>query len=295
MNIVNSVFFAICAMAWLAPVEGPVIQLTPATQERCLRILRDGLRQGVRGTEFFQAMHAAEALTIVGYGEEVRRELAGLLDSEKDDRRRCGLARELVRAGDVAQAGVMLGILARDDPYAHIHACESLFKCNQIGDGQALRAAVAADTDSIKALMAAAALTRRGEKSALEFIRQKVGVQDGKVARIAAWILGQLGDKSDLPALRLGRDRYDDAETRCYFEHALAALRDPEGIAALKRNLTHKDDGVRAYAATFASDTRDASLQPALEKLLDDPTLEGRIRAAQSLVVLARPANSVSR
>ena len=89
----------------------PLIDLSEETRAKCLAVLRAGLRSD----EFWPAIHAAEGLTLGGHGEEVRAFLTSQLAWEKDDQRRCGISRELVRAGDRARADVMLDILAGDD------------------------------------------------------------------------------------------------------------------------------------------------------------------------------------
>ncbi len=77
------------------------LDLDEATQTRCLAVLREGLRSD----EFWPAMHAAEGLSRSGFGDEVQRALEPKLSEENDDQHRCGLARELVRAGDLRACG----------------------------------------------------------------------------------------------------------------------------------------------------------------------------------------------
>ncbi|OYW18022.1 MAG: hypothetical protein B7Z55_11435 [Planctomycetales bacterium 12-60-4] len=137
--------------------------------------------------------------------------------------------------------------------------------------------------------MAAAALSRFGDAEALPFIREQVGVADGETARTAAWILARVGDASDIPALRAGRDRYDEPLTKAYFQHALAALGDAEGKAALVRNLGHEDPAVRVYAAEFAPDGRVVAARETLIARLDDEVPDIRIRAAHALLALSMP------
>ncbi len=119
--------------------SGDPIKLSAELRQRCLAILRDGFA----ADEFWPSMHAAEALTVAGHGDEVR---AGLLKKSPkvtDDQQRCGIAREMVRAGDRGYAETMLQILSQSDDYAHTHAAESLYKVYEIGDGSQLRAAMA--------------------------------------------------------------------------------------------------------------------------------------------------------
>lgn len=259
------------------------LELSEATRERCLAVLREGLESA----EFWPSMHAAEGLTRAGLGKLVRERLGPKVAGEADDQRRCGLARELVRAGDRSQVRVLMEVLAKADPYGHVHACESLFKVGQIGDGERLREAFEKTDQPKLAIMAAAALARWGHPRALGRIREFVTVEDGETARIAAWVLARTGDQSDLEALRAGLRRFTDPLTRAYFEHALAALGDEEGRAALVRNLSSEDPNVRVYAAEFAPEARVLGAKGALLRLLDDPVLDVRVRAAEALLLLA--------
>ena len=273
-------------LALATPAQQPAaIDLDTETTMKCLTILREGLASD----EFWPAMHAAEGLSLAGHGAEVREALTLRLATETDGQRRCGLARELVRAGDRSQARVMLDLLAQPDPYAHVHAAESLFKVNEIGDGALLRAALADRGNTSKSMMAAAALARWGSGEALAFLREQVQSGDADVARIAAWVLGQVGDASDIPALQAGAARFSDPSARSFFEHALAAHGDPAGVAALAANLKSEDDGTRTMAANFAGEIGLAELRGDLQALLDDENLDARIRAAQSLLMLAKP------
>ncbi|MDP1797043.1 MAG: sialidase family protein [Planctomycetaceae bacterium] len=269
--------------AWGA--ESTVISLDAATRERCLSILR----KGVNSEEFWPAMHAAEALTQAGFPEETRKAIAPRVPVETDDQRRCGLARELVRAGDLAHTQVMLDILAGENPHGHTHACESLYKVWQIGDGWQLRKAMTQVDRPKTAMMAAAALTRWGNAEGLSVIRKFVAHPDGDTARISAWILARLGDASDTPALREGSKRFTEPLTKAYFDHALACLGDAEGMAVLVKNMKHTDAAVRTYACEFAPDARAVAARDNLLALLDDDILDIRIRAAQALLLLSKP------
>jgi sialidase-1 len=258
--------------------------LSDELRDRCLKTLRDGMNSD----EFWPSMHAAEGLTLAGHGDEVRECLAPKLPLEKDDQHRCGLARELVRAGDRDKKQVMLDILAGDDPYGHVHAAESLYKVDEIGDGKAMKRA-AKQTENVKLhLMACAALANVGNKEALKQVRVRLTDADPETRKIAAWILGRIGDAADFPQLRKNIETAPDALSRAYNEHSLAALGDAAGLRALVANLQDEDPAVRTYAATFAGDTKQVSLAPALIPLLDHENLDVRVRAAQSLLVLAQ-------
>jgi sialidase-1 len=282
-----AVVLACLAAAAPSESESERIDLDEATRERCLGVLREALKSD----EFWPAMHAAEALTRDGHGAEVRARIAAMLPAETDDQHRCGLARELVRMGDLARVRVLLDILASPNPHGHIHACESLFKVGEIGDGVLLRRAMARTDVPKLAIMAAAALARWGDPQAVAGLRRFVGDEEATTARDAAWVLARTGDRSDIAALRAGSERFKSAEplTRAYFEHARAALGDRDGLDALLRNLGDTDPMVRVYAAEFAPEARAIGAKDTLVRLLDDPTLDVRIRSAQALLQLAKP------
>ncbi len=265
--------------------SAPRLSLDDATTQRCLAVLRDGLHSD----EFWPAVHAAEGLTLSGHGDDVLRALPARLAAERDDQRRCGLARELVRAGDRSRVNVMLDILAGNDPNGHIHAAESLYKVCEIADGQVLRRAFEAGDNIRLRQMAAGALGRCGNPRATDYLRTTLRDPDPDVNHLSAWILGVIGDASDLPQLRKNAESVPDPFLRSYHEHALAVLGDADGLAALERNLAHADAAVRTYAATFAGDARAVHLAAKLTALLDDPHLDARIRAAQSLLCLTQP------
>ncbi|MCA9078582.1 MAG: exo-alpha-sialidase [Planctomycetaceae bacterium] len=266
--------------------DSRVVTLDAATRDACLSVLRDGLR----GDDFWPSMHAAEGLTLGGHGDEVIAYVTSLLATEQDDQRRCGLARELVRAGERHRARVMLDILGGDDPHGHVHAAESLYKVVEIGDGTALRAAFAQSENETLRLMAAAALGRCGNPEAMAFLREMLNHEQPETFRIAAWVLGRIGDESDIPRLKQQLPRCPDDLTRVYVENSLAALGDAEALSAMSENLQSDDPAIRTYAAMFAGDARALDTAARLKDMLDDPHADARIRAAQSLLVLSRPA-----
>jgi sialidase-1 len=267
-----------------AEPERVPITLDPIVRSRCLDVLREGLT----GRDFWPAMHAAEGLSAAGFGEELQPLLREKLSTETDDQRRCGLARELVRAGDRGYVAILLDVLSAPDTYGHAHAAESLFKVHEIGDGEALRGAMQRDEYPRVRVMAAAALARAGNQEALPVLREQLVGEDRELSRTAAWVLGRVGEESDIPAIRAQMTRSDDPLTIAYFEHALAALGDPDGRAALISNLSHTDPHVRTYAAEFVPDAWVEEAVPRLVEMLEDPHPDARIRAAHALLVLAQ-------
>lgn len=265
----------------------PVMTLSPETTAKALAILREGLRL-TEPENFWVAMHAAEGLTLGGHGAEVIPVLEPKLATERDGQRLCGLARELVRAGKREHVVVLAEVLRREDPYGHTHAAESLYKVEELGDEAVMIERFERGEDVKLRLMAAGALARKGDEKALAFIRENRDGEDPDGLQIAAWLLGVIGDKSDIEPLRA---RLADAPTpiiRGYVVNALACLGDRDGLARLARDLDDPDPAIRTYAATFAGDAKAASTQARLEAMLDDPFPDARVRAAQSLLQLSR-------
>ncbi len=107
VSIVVALFPILCSSGQ----DAPRITLDSATHEQCLTVLRAGLRSD----EFWPSMHAAEGLTLGGHSLEVIEYLTPMLKTETDDQHLCGIAREIVRAGDRSAVSVMLSILAGEN------------------------------------------------------------------------------------------------------------------------------------------------------------------------------------
>lgn len=261
------------------------VALSPELRERCLNILRAGLKSD----EFWPSMHAAEALSFAGAGAEVQPVLVELLKTDKDAQHRCGLARELVRAGDRSHLPLLFATLADLKSNGRIHAAESLYKLAEVGDGNLLRAAAAQSEIPILQSMAAAALARCGNVAAMTSIRDLLKSEVSDTRKIAVWITGLLGDQQDVPLLLDILKKEQDPLARAFCAHALACLDNPVGREELGKNLSSKDFAIRTYAADFAGYCRAVEFRDTLIQLLDDSTLDVRVRAAQSLFALSFP------
>ncbi len=262
------------------------LPLRAADRERFLTILRDGLASD----EFWPSMHAAEALTLAGQGAEVITALKPRLPKETHDQRRCGLARELVRAGDREALKVLVSILADRASIGRIHAAESLYKLGEEAPGGLLiEAAAQADIPQLQ-LMSAAALAKRGDRNALALLRKKLQSEDRLVRNTVCFALARLGTPEDVAPLRGRLELETDPLARANLINALASLGDPQGQKDLAESLRSTEPGIRASAAESAGYARCGEHASKLQKLLDDRVLDVRIRAAQSLIVLSRPA-----
>jgi sialidase-1 len=262
-----------------------VTPLSPELQSRCLAVLREALKSG----EFWPAMHAAEALTLAGRGEEVRAALYPLLETDADPQHRCGLIREIVRTGDRKPLDEMFRILGDQQSQGRVHAAESLYKVNETADGRLLREAFAQSENLRLRLMAAAALGRQGDAAAMKTLRQHLTHDDVEIRKIAVWVLGLLGDSSDVTPLQTQFAKETDPLARAYYVNALACLNDDAARRQLVQNLSSEDAAIRTYSAEFAGYSRTVEARPRLIELLSDSNVDVRARAAQTLIAFSLP------
>ena len=84
-----------------------------------------------------------------------------------------------------------------------------------------------------------------------------------------------------------------DALAKAYYINALACLGDEAAKRLLGENLRSGVPAIRTYAAEFTGYCRAHELRDDLIKLLDDETLDVRVRAVQSLIVLSLPPENL--
>ena len=268
------------------PARNAAHPISPELRERCMTILRSGLLSD----EFWPSMHAAEALTQAGAGAEVIEHLTPLLPHENDDQRRCGLARELVRAGARDYLSVLFEILGDPVSKGRGHAAESLFKLREIGDGKLLRTAMHQTEVIPLRIMAAGALAQSGDAEALGLLRREL-LSDNTTARnLSAWVLGRCGEASDqLPLIEAMKTETDEM-SQTFLALSLACLNNADGRAALAKHLDSSNNTARSMATEFIGISRTYEAHAKLIGLLDDPFGDVRIRASQSLITLAERA-----
>tara|TARA_R110002095_G_scaffold18396_1_gene21320 strand:+ start:6602 stop:7456 length:855 start_codon:yes stop_codon:yes gene_type:complete len=266
--------------------DDTVDELTESTRAESVRILTQTLHQASESenSKFWPAIHAAEALSSAGYFTEVKQTLTPLLKTDTNHQHRCGLAREVARAGDRSHVHVMLDILAGEETSSHVHACESLFSVNERGDGKLLRTAMLQTQNPIKAIMAAGAFARQEDSSAFALLREHLQGADPLSRQIAAWVLSYVGERCDIPALESGLEQATAPVERAYFVHTLAALGEEAAQQELIRNFSSENATVRAYAAFYAHVAKLDSACDLLVELLNDPAVDVRVRAAHSLL-----------
>lgn len=259
--------------------------LSDDEQNRCLAILRDGLKSD----EFWPSMHAAEALTLAGRSDEVRAALRNRLAQQTDDQRRCGLARELVRAGQRDALVVLSQILNNENSQGRVHAAECFYKLNEGDQEPGLLQTMAQSENLQLRLMSAAALARVGSQPAGAVLRQALRSNDRLARNTACFVLARLGQPEDLVTLRERYANESDLLARANLINALACLGDSQGRKDLLDSLKSSEAGIRASAAEHVGHARGIEYRSRLVELLDDPALDVRIRAAQSLFALSMP------
>ncbi|MGD9724165.1 MAG: HEAT repeat domain-containing protein [Pirellulales bacterium] len=288
MSVAGAMIYLLCVSSTLAqsPNRLAAVSMAPMLKAQCLAVLH----QALTSDEFWPAMHAAEALTLAGETNSVRAALATRLPAERDDQRRCGLARELVRAGDRQPLAILEHILADANSTGRVHAAESLYKLGETGAAEQLRAASKQSAKGPLQLWATAALAKSGDKACLAELRASLRSEARASRSTAAFALARLGDTSDVDALSGALVTETDPFARVILAGALACQGHAGGRAELGRQLESADAGVRAISADLVGASRSVEYQSQLVALLQDDALDVRVRAAQSLLGLSQPA-----
>ena len=282
---VNSTFSDDLTRTQPQPVDAKTIS-------QCMSILRSGLAS----EEFWPAMHAAEALTYADAGSEVIAALKARLPEEQDDQRRCGLVRELYRAGDHSHLQLLFDILGNPSSKGRTHAAESLYKIGQTADKKLLREAMSQSESIPLQIMAAAALVKAEDPAAIDLIRRQLQSSDPTTRNLSAWVIGRHGNESDAEPIKVALKKEasatpPDEMSVTFLAVALAGLGDAEGRETLVKQLSSSDPTARAMAAEFAGLSRTTEAIAKLKELLKDSALDVRIRSAQSIIALSKAAS----
>ncbi len=284
----TAIIIWLASMLSLFAVEPPrVHELSPKMRELCLTVLREALT----GPEFWPAMHAAEALTIAGSGNEVVPLLEARLLTDDDPQHRCGLAREIARTGKRDPLGILWKTLADPNSSGRVHAAESLYKIAEVGDGKLLRSLMNDKSNPKLSIMCAAALGRAGSPQAMERVRSYLKSDDPELRKLAAWALGLLGSARDISAIQSLSDSEQEPITKSFFVNAMACLGDEQALQALARNIDSEDPAIRTYAADFAAFAR--HVDAVKEQRLADSNVDVRIRTAQALLSFSLPRQNL--
>lgn len=251
-----------------------------AVYSRCQKILIEGLMS----EPFWPRMHAAEGLTATGKSDVVLSFLPAMLLVEEDDRKRCGLARELIRAGDESKIDILTEILAEPESNGRIHAAESLFKVQRIGDPVLMFKCAKDNTNPRIQMWACAALIRAGHEKYLPVLRQFLSSRDPLEYALSVYILGQLGDRNEIYLTKTDMKQFSEPLHSFFYTAGFVYTNDSDAICKLQTYLNHEDKTIRALSAHTAGSALICSCQKRLIALLDDPVCDVRIRSAHALL-----------
>jgi HEAT repeat protein len=288
--IVSLLAASIMAIPAVAELALPDESSEATINLRCKEVLLDGLSCEA----FWPRMHAAEALTDMGFGEYVSLRLQPMLPETTDPQHRVGLARELVRAGQGDKVSLILAALQDPESSARIHAAETLFKLGLIGDTQTMRSAMQQQDNPGLRAFAAAAIARYepDDQQAKSILHELLNHPEETPRRYAAFTLGLLGDHEAEELLVQNADRPElEPSMQVPYLQALARLGNERGLASLSEQLTSETASVRAHTTVVVGEVRDLSLKQALVGLLNDPEPDVRIRSAHALWMLCGPVD----
>lgn len=232
-------------------------------------------------------MHAAEALSDLGRGQEVIRELEADFSHVPNVTHRVGLAREWVRAGDDSKVRVLVAELADLNSAGRIHAAESLWKLGRVGDEQVLiQAARHSDNLSLR-IYASAAYLRSSDEPAREIDTIVDGLMDSHSIDCvrAAFVLGRIDYPEAAEVLR----KHIDPLSKDSLEYAfgLMSIGLQSGFLSAGDVMLlaeHEIPGVRAQFAHILPELLIPSGDLVLQKLLFDEDLDVRIRASHTVL-----------
>lgn len=274
------------------PARTQTQPVDPLLISECMSILRGGLA----ADEFWPAMHAAEALTYADAGSEVIAALEDRLPYEQDDQRRCGLVRELYRAGDRSHLQILFDILGNPSSKGRTHAAESLYKIGQTADKKLLREAMNQSESIPLQIMAAAALVKADDPYAKDLVRRQLQSPEPTARNLSAWVIGRHGNKDDAMLVKALLQKETSASSKdemsvTFLAVSLASSGDSDGRAALVDQLSSPNPTARAMAAEFAGLSRTTEALEKLKELLKDSALDVRIRSAQSIIALSKASS----
>ena len=264
----------------------PAYLLTANMHDKCMEVLREGLHSN----EFWPSVIASEGLIRAGYGFEAMSVLEKKLEQETGDVYRTGLARALVRSGNRNGVVLLQDILLSGDQTAKIEAVKSMFYVADVADESLLREVYnESRNDALHIYTAGVLALTRGE-STLDEVRQGLKSSDPAVRIAAADIIPVLGtSERDTTQLISNLDQSNTDLETIYLLRALSILDHTPSQVKLTRLLRHEDPTIRAKAVASVAEAWMVYLSEHIFSSLDDPSLEVRVQAAQTLLTLNDP------
>lgn len=252
----------------------------PSLRGRCFEVLFEGIDSG----NPINAAHSAEALTMVWQKSFVEHKLSASLKLEIDDRMKCCIARELVRAGFDEHTEVLIDTLKSPNSNAYAHAAEGIYKADIKVDVSALKNALKITSSPLDRLWIYAAMLKNNTQG-LQQIKQMLHGDDLLISSVAALILGQTGNLSneDIDYLTANIDEFSPIQTAIIYS-GLWDYAKQRSEDALLRLTYSSQSSVRAFAAYSLRNSLSTETICILLRLIDDEDEDVRIRAAHALL-----------
>ena len=252
-----------------------------ALRGKCISVCKEAFDVGT-DDDFWARMHAAEALTAADQTQWVKNKLRQMLKHGWNAQHMCGLCREMVRAGADEYEQPMVSVLMRPEYGGATHAAESLFKVGKLGQRDLMEKA-AAGKDPVLGMMACAALVRAGDRDKLQRRREGLTSAVERERGVACWVLGQIGEDSDIPGIRQASADWT-GEAKVSARVALARLGDPQCRERIFDLLKDGEEKHLTAVCEALAAMKLKAARPHLIPLLDDARLDVRVRAAHALI-----------
>jgi sialidase-1 len=207
-----------------------------------------------------------------------------MLEKETDDSKRCGLAREIVRAGDKSKIKILSRILADPNSNGRGHATESLYKIEKLGNLDLLVKCAGDDEHRKVQMWSCAALVRAGHKEFLPVLRRFVSSNDPLENSLSTYILGQLGE---IRQKELVKERLKEQPKSLYsffYTAGLVYMKDECALQQLPEFFESKDETIRSLAINTAGTVNPYRFKQKAINMLKDSADNVRIRAAHALI-----------
>lgn len=248
----------------------------------CIDVLKEALLEG----EDVLSFEAARVLTQNGYGFEIVTPYLDWLENEENAVKRAQIATELLRAqiGDVIVD--LHDILLQQDPVAIEFAVKGIYEASDRANSELLTLVRDSIGTPKAKFYAQATLDQfKGENTILKLARTAFAA-DSLLKLEAVTYIGMYGSAEDIPGLLAFRDQIENDADRLEVTGALAILGYANARQDILNLLKTRDAVRRARAAYFAGQAWMVDESARLYALLEDPDMEVRIRAAESLLVL---------
>lgn len=283
LNLLMSVWVCGAVSAEMADGIWTEIEiLSPSIRGRCMEVLW----KGIDSQNSPYSIHAAEGLTAAGQSFYVTDRLADRLKRESDERQKCCLMRELIRAGKTEYIQSLLACLSDERSEAHAHAAEGLYKTDAKVDAAVLEQSLAQETSTIARVWIAAVLAQQNHAKGVDSLKRVLYGGETLPSAVAAFVLGQtrhLGQE-DLQHISTALSGTTNPFEKTLLVSGLLEYDAKKVDAVVTEVLRSPDAASRAFMASRLGSSQDPKRIAALLRLLEDENEDVRLRAAHTLI-----------